>query len=173
MSTENIASLAGALASLVGIITTALAVNRPQKRLSAMKEAIELKKTAPPTASDDLERFIVFNAAKLGAVWWRDPMVLVGVVVLAAGVAVGVLIGWLEAFTPAGATGWLWMIVAVYVVVGGAMAFYGQNRARSRYSGVIAASPVLTSGQGQGGSASATPDQPAPPTTTEQTSSPA
>lgn len=172
MTTENLIQIATPLVSLVGIVFTALAVNRPQKRIEAMMKAVELHAKAPDGIQADIETYLRVNAAKLADVKWRTPWGLLGVVIVGAGTLVCFVAVLLDVLTEVGATRWLYGLGGVYIVVGFALAKISSMQVMKREA-ATGATPAPTSGSHPGGSASATPAQPAPPTTTEQTSTPA
>ncbi|QZN86887.1 hypothetical protein [Cellulomonas sp. C5510] len=114
---EDWIALAVPFVSLVGIFVTAMSLNRPQKRLEAMRTAMEVRKTAPAATTTDLDRFIRFTAAQIGQVWWRSSWVFLGASTLAGGVATALIGVWLLQ----GETGvyqGVWWLAGGYGVVG-------------------------------------------------------
>lgn len=130
MDTDTVISLAAPLVSLVGIVVTALAVNRPLKRIQAMKEAVDLRAVAPDGIRDDIDTYLRVSAAKLASVRWLSPIGVLGVVVTGAGAVIFLVAAFLHFTTEIDPTAWLWGLAIGYMAIGIGMAYFSDWRVR-------------------------------------------
>ncbi|WP_169165104.1 hypothetical protein [Cellulomonas taurus] len=130
METDTLINLAAPLVSLIGIVVTAFAVNRPLKRIQSMKEAVDLRAVAPSELVDDIDTYLRVNATKLASVKWRSPIGVLGVVVSGAGAVIFLIAAFLGAATEIDPTAWLWWLAVGYMAIGIGMAYVSDWRVR-------------------------------------------